>query len=531
MQKLHPAALFLLFTCTAYSQATLVKDINPGSANGAPQTLESYIAYNGKLYFSGNDGQNGGELWISDGTTSGTILLKDIKPGAEGSNPGNFAVFNNKLYFTAADDVHGLEVWETDGTPAGTQLYHEFTAGSNGSGASYIGSANGKLFVRAAGKLWATDGPEANLLALANAAPGFSSERRIANGPTNVYFVDGNDALWVSDGTTTGTLKLKDSPSSFAYYSHMTVIEDKLYYGFGPGSYGTEPWVSDGTPAGTLKLREMVAGEFDGGSPTYFIAYKGFVYFRGRNELWRTDGTVSGTTLFRGDFEPFGNINFEGKWGLIFKDVLYFAGNINFGSNGEELWKCDGTTGGTALFKDINSGFISSAPSLLVDGRDGNFYFNAYTGNSDYALWKSNGTANGTVKVADPYPGDNAENLWAIIPVGNTLFYVTASAANGNELWKYSITTDTREPQSQPQIGAVSPNPASDFIRVTLEENTVEPTVLRLFDALGRVVLEQTLDTGATTVELSTQRLTPGQYVLQLQNEKGRQVVSLIVAR
>ncbi|WP_413467324.1 ELWxxDGT repeat protein [Pleurocapsa sp. FMAR1] len=46
-----------------------------------------------------NDGENGRELWVSDGTTEGTQLVKDINPGGDGSNPSNLTEFNNKLYF------------------------------------------------------------------------------------------------------------------------------------------------------------------------------------------------------------------------------------------------------------------------------------------------------------------------------------------------------------------------------------------------------------------------------------------------
>ena len=41
------------------------------------------------MLFVADSGSTGRELWITDGTTAGTRLLKDINPGATGSNPQN----------------------------------------------------------------------------------------------------------------------------------------------------------------------------------------------------------------------------------------------------------------------------------------------------------------------------------------------------------------------------------------------------------------------------------------------------------
>jgi ELWxxDGT repeat protein len=70
------------------------------------------------LFFSANDGVNGRELWRSDGTAAGTVLVKNIYPQISGgSYPRNLRVVGNTLFFTADDGVSGRELWAVS-TPA-----------------------------------------------------------------------------------------------------------------------------------------------------------------------------------------------------------------------------------------------------------------------------------------------------------------------------------------------------------------------------------------------------------------------------
>src|SRR6266511_5322221 len=55
--------------------AAQVADIRSGPQGSNPSPLANV---NGTLFFRANDGTNGYELWKSDGTTSGTALVKDI---------------------------------------------------------------------------------------------------------------------------------------------------------------------------------------------------------------------------------------------------------------------------------------------------------------------------------------------------------------------------------------------------------------------------------------------------------------------
>src|SRR5205823_4451210 len=81
------------------------------------------------LLFTAGENTDGNELWKSDGTPAGTVLVKDIDPGPGGAfgptgigAPSTFVVMGSAAYFAANDGTHGVELWKSDGTPTGTTL-------------------------------------------------------------------------------------------------------------------------------------------------------------------------------------------------------------------------------------------------------------------------------------------------------------------------------------------------------------------------------------------------------------------------
>ncbi len=122
----------------------MVKDIGPGSSGSDPQDLTNV---NGTLYFDANDGRDGSELWKSDGTAAGTVMVKDIDPGSDSSVPQDLTNVNGTLYFAANDGAHGDELWKSDGTAAGTVMVKDIDPGATGSGPSFdLTNVNGTLY-------------------------------------------------------------------------------------------------------------------------------------------------------------------------------------------------------------------------------------------------------------------------------------------------------------------------------------------------------------------------------------------------
>src|SRR5258706_2159794 len=85
--------------------------------------LTDLTAVGNRLFFAGNDGTHGSELWVSDGTAAGTRMVKDINPTGDSFvqlSSSEMTAVGNKLFFvTTAGSLQG-QLWQSDGTAAGT---------------------------------------------------------------------------------------------------------------------------------------------------------------------------------------------------------------------------------------------------------------------------------------------------------------------------------------------------------------------------------------------------------------------------
>jgi len=198
------------------SGTVLVKDIRSGSATSFPRYLTNV---NGKLFFTADDGINGTELWKSDGTESGTVMVRNIRNGAATSFPRFLTNVNGTLHFNANDGINGAELWSSNGTTAGTTLVDDIRPGAPESFPRYLTNVDGNLFFRA------DDG------------------------------VSGGE-LWQSDGTAAGTTLVRDiRPGSHASLPEDLInVNGQLYFSADDGVQGREVWSSDGTALGTVAV-------------------------------------------------------------------------------------------------------------------------------------------------------------------------------------------------------------------------------------------------------------------------------------
>ena len=108
----------------------LVQDINTSTASSYPTEL---TPAGENLFFVADDGIHGIDLWITDGTASGTGIVKDLQATAPWFRPRELSAMGELVYFSGADGAHGEELWVSDGTDAGTHLVRDINPGMSSS--------------------------------------------------------------------------------------------------------------------------------------------------------------------------------------------------------------------------------------------------------------------------------------------------------------------------------------------------------------------------------------------------------------
>lgn len=461
---------------------------------------------NSGLLFVAETEEFGSELWITHGTTESTQLLKDIYNGPEFSSPGDMCLSalaesqgTKLVYFSATHPDTGRELWQSDGSPEGTVLVQDIAPGPFGSGPAIIRSSLRGLFLTAMtpelGKeLWGAhvngdhygplvqpgegvEGPkssepyalclEANgylyysqkchdgeELWFTTGVPGSARQlSKIYTGGTAepyhltlaervVYFsaadpVHGRE-LWETRGENGPPALVHDiftdnsaNPSSSP--SEMEPLGDTLLFAADDIEHGNELWITDGTEVGTRLLRDISTGSTSS-NPSHITAIGGVAYFCAETEaqgleLWVTNGTEIGTAIAadvnpHGDGSPENLVELNGK--------LFFT--VFEPESGNELWSVEPGKP-PRIHKNIRDGKDSSNPRNLVVWNN-QLYFQANDGVHGEELWRTDGTEQGTVMVCDvvraPYDSISISSLQ---PAGNALYIAGSSPTTGRELW------------------------------------------------------------------------------------------------
>src|SRR5437868_3374972 len=133
----------------AANPAAQVKDINTGASAPIGSTPSHLVAVGSALFFIADDGVSGPELWKSDGTSGGTVLVKDIRSAATGSTLAALGEVGGTLFFSADDGSNGAELWKSDGTLGGTVLVKDIAYRTANAQPDELTDVNGTLYFAA----------------------------------------------------------------------------------------------------------------------------------------------------------------------------------------------------------------------------------------------------------------------------------------------------------------------------------------------------------------------------------------------
>jgi ELWxxDGT repeat protein len=232
------------------SSTNVLKNINPGTTGSFPS---GWTVSGDRLYFVADNGTDGTALWATDGTANGTNMVADTNDASaalnHSYNPRDIvSMGDRKIFFISGNLASGQELFYSDGTEAGT-IVLDINTGTDG---GYV-----KNVTRLGNKVVFTALDTTNL---------------------------NNTQLWISDGTKAGTTMIKTlntgPASNFRAVSSTSAINavseivpaafdnTKLLIAVDDGVIGKELWITDGTESGTVLLKD-INPDAGNGSPVF----------------------------------------------------------------------------------------------------------------------------------------------------------------------------------------------------------------------------------------------------------------------
>ncbi|MBI1224378.1 MAG: T9SS type A sorting domain-containing protein [Bacteroidetes bacterium] len=470
----------------------LVQDLNVGIEDALDEFNYKSVQLGSDLYFSANNGTEGYEPYM---LKNGTLeMLSDIATGAESSSPTEFTIYNDKVYFTAYDAVNGGALWSTDGTPTGTVM--EFTPSASATTNRPTGltvAKNGALYFAFGNKLYKSFGTSANTSIVPGGVTVEFSENSTYTGLNYTPYEEGiafiskeNKVmkLWYAQDSI---VKLGEATCDSYYFDYfgLNQVKDGLVFAvrssFDPAFNGLYHY----SPTLDTLHKLPVKGVADANVGRVFRLNKDrVIVLEYSNGFVSVDGTGTNDYVIATEYQGFSsgvNVNHT----IVGDYAIFHSSDQSFSFI---VTSTNGTVNGSTTIAQPDQPFSSN--------------FITY---GNYAIWAA-GVSNGFVPqiwYADPYHGTSgtlyvhpqgAFNIKSIIMVGvqdNKLyFFSNLNTDIGRELYYLPLEiTSTKEEKELD--GYTITNKAGEIYVSTPTPN--QELDVHVYDVAGRLVADKKL--------------------------------------
>lgn len=547
MKKILLLLSILLHFICLYGQplATLVADLSAGPRN---TRFGSFAAYNDRLIFVGDTSSkypSPSQLWITDGTTTGTFSLKYFLFNRE---PKGFTLINDKIFFVAGDSTNGSELWVTDGTESGTKIVRDIFPGSYDGVAGIPVQGNNKLFFAAddgihGRELWVSDGTSdgTKMFADVNKATSAGSH------PSNLLIADGtlfftafstgdNNQLWAIDLDGQNLRQILSGHYVDELFSsgNNVFFNARQYYGFGYPYFSVRAYNTRSKTVTVLK--SDIFYRYDHatlGKKTFFFGGE-FTTGYGPEGIWETDGTANGTKLIIRNIRTdcFSSAPYVGL--TTYNNSIYFVAADSLYNN--KLWKIEGTPPTIHSVASFSSPYVGFAKRMM--NVNGYLYFKTWDNLSGRVnLWRSDGTTAGTVMVGvSGTKTPNTYNPCEVVSgpmalVDSTLYFTNAydSANTGFEIYRITATNPPKD-SVQDSLNNIShihwmahPSPTGDYLHFDFGFDPTKKYYAFLSSIDGRVnkriEITAPLSTSTATLSVDVRDLRNGIYIFRFSDD------------
>ncbi len=331
------------------NHAIISSDANTSDITIVNAPFENLISQN--VFMDVDDGTHGAEPWISDGSVSGTYMLKDIALDGNNSRPENFIKVRSSLYFTAEDENSNLSLYKSDGTSEGTIAEHQFDSSVYSNSLSNFMDVNGVLyFVITTGE-----------------------------------YDDSRVELWKADPSSDlgaeYVILLMQGGSGDNQFD-IELVENTLFFpSFDDVATGAELYKYDTSLSEYSRVKDIAPGDDNASDPSGFTNINNTLYFtiNWGSEVWKSDGTEAGTVPVI-DADAFPDRYYE--------MIHYLNGMVYITADGGRVYKLNQETGSVSLLASHEDTTIRS---MVVMNNELYYLVMPYSGSIPRSLMKVQG--------------------------------------------------------------------------------------------------------------------------------------------